>query len=422
MNAFVTRIPDEPTSEGMRNALRRARQLADLRWTPIRPFPAIVSEGPASNGSSPIFLPAWAPQVGVNYSAARYDEKYVGFNVSLDTYMTAMANPDSVLYTRNLHGRHRLCAAWYGTVCSQFASYVMDLPFHIDCHQWPHLDSVEVLDLTAPEQLRLCDILNHRTRHTAAITGITRDAAGRVLDITVTESARPGILRRTFLPTEFTNYWLMNGYEVLRYHKLHTVTYTPSPWVHLEGDPQTEAPVPNPTLLPDYGDKANYLLGESVCLSVFDPSCHTVEVCCARETLTLPVEDDRVVFTPAAPGFYRAAAIGEHGPSQPVDFCVVEASATTQKDSYAQGEPICPAFSSAAPEDELRGWVVKTDAYAKYWCYPISDAGVIPAQTTLPAGRYMILGLYANSFGLYSTPPCHITVTQPPCVRSDPAL
>ena len=44
MNAFVTRIPDEPTSEGMRNALRRARQLADLRWTPIRPFPAIVSE------------------------------------------------------------------------------------------------------------------------------------------------------------------------------------------------------------------------------------------------------------------------------------------------------------------------------------------------------------------------------------------
>ena len=209
----MVRIPDVPVFPGMANALRRARQLADLRWTPIRPFPAGMPEGAQPKPGQakvyyPIFLPAWRPQTGANYSAARFDEKYIGFNVSLHTYMTALANPDSVLYTRSLHGKAPLSSAFYGTVCSEFVSYVLDLPFHIDCQQWPYLDGIEEINPLPLENLKLCDVLNEATRHTAIITGINRDAEGKVVDITVTESTLPHIQTRTFAPQEFVEYWL----------------------------------------------------------------------------------------------------------------------------------------------------------------------------------------------------------------------
>ena len=405
MASLCQKIPDAPDSAGVENALRRARQLAELRWTPVRAFPIIVSSGIPGTDASRVFAAAWRPRVGANYSAARFDEKYLGLNVSLDTYMSAMANPDSVLYSRNLHGRHRLCAAYYGTVCSQFASYVMDLPFHIDCQQWPFLDGIGIVDPTPLENLRLCDILNERTRHTAVITGINLDAEGNVVDITVTESTPPGIRTTTFLPQEFINCWLNNGYEILRYHKVHRVTYTPSPWVRLEGDPELECPVPNAVLLPDYGDKANYLLGETVTLSVFDPAYTAVEIRCHGETSVLPVENGKVLLTPEKTGYYQAAAVNGDRRSTPVEFCIVDAKAVTVLAEYLEGEPVRPTFSCAAPEDELRGWVVKTDAYAKYWGYPVSDEGVIPAEATLPEGRYLVIGLYRNRYGIYSTPP-----------------
>ena len=405
MTSLCHKVPDLPDSEGMENALRRAKQMVELRWTPVGAFPAIVSSGIPGTDSSRVFLPAWRPQTGANYSAARFEEKYVGVNISLDTYMTAMANPDSVLYTRNLHGRHRLCAAYYGTVCSQFVSYVMDLPFHIDCQQWPYLDGIEIIDPTPLENLRLCDILNKRTQHTAVITGITRDAEGNIVDITVTESTQPRVQSNAFLPQEFVNYWLKNGYEVLRYHKLDRVTYTPSPWVHVEGDPDLEYPVPNAVLMPNYGDKANYLLGETVTLSVFDPAYTAVEIICCEKKTKLPVENGKVSLTPEKTGYYRAIAVSEGKRSEPMDFCIVDAKVATDKTEYSEEDLIRPIFFCASAEDELQGWVVKTDAYAKYWGYPVSDDGMVPVEASLPEGKYLIIGLYKNAFGVYSTKP-----------------
>lgn len=410
------RIPDVPTCDGMANALRRARQLADLRWTPIRPFPAGMPEGIQPKPGTakvyyPIFLSPWRPQTGANYSAARFDEKYIGFNVSLHTYMTALANPDSVLYTRSLHGKAPLSSAFYGTVCSEFVSYVLDLPFHIDCQQWPFLPGAEVIDPLPLENLRLCDVLNERTRHTAVITGIARDEEGNVVDITVTESTLPHIQSRTFTPEEFVHYWLEDGYEVVRCHWLDKVTYTPNPWNPLEGDPETERPAPNSAILPNYGDRANYLLGEEVVLSIFDAAFSAVELTLNGEGVTLPVVEGKVCLTPDKPGLYQAAAVGEKGKSAPAEFCVVEATVIPDKAEYKAGEPVRPAFSNPSG-DKLVGWVVKTPGLAKVWGYPMDEAGTIPDHAVLEPGEYRIIALYRNNFGVYSSHPCDtFTVT-----------
>ena len=38
----------------------------------------------------------------------------------------------------------------------------------------------------------------------------------------------------------------------------------------------------------------------------------------------------------------------------------------------------------------------------------MSGAGVIPMEAILPEGKYLIIGLYKNAFGIYSTRPSTI--------------
>ena len=399
--------PDIPESIGVQNALRRAQQLAQLRWTPVKPFPAIVSSGIDGTDTHKVFLKEWRPQTGANYAAVGFqNEKYVGVNVSLETFMTALSNPNSVLYTRPQHGRNRLTAAYYGTVCSEFVSYVMDLPFHIDCPQWPCLEGITKVNPEPLENLKLCDILNEAKTHTALITGIERDSSGKVTSITVTESTPPQVISTTFRPQEFIGYWLERGYEVLRYDKVHAVTYAPDPWVHLEGDPDTEMPVPNPVLMPDFGNKANYRLGETVTLSVFDSRYTHILLQRAEDapvTLLVPA-DGNVTVCPDAPGYYRAFAVNADEQSQPVEFCVTEASVTTDRTIYASGETVRVSFSCPSG-DELVGWMVKTATDAKYRGYLRAEDGSLSDTALLPAGDYYIIAHYRNRYGVYTATP-----------------
>ena len=83
-------IHDSIPSKGAKNVLKRAGQLAQLCWTPVMPFPAILADS-RTGSKLPVYLPAWRPQTGLNYSAARFDEKYVGSNV-VDVKITIEAN------------------------------------------------------------------------------------------------------------------------------------------------------------------------------------------------------------------------------------------------------------------------------------------------------------------------------------------
>lgn len=75
--------------------------------------------------------------VGIPYSEAGEYTKYVGMHVSLKTYLTAVLNKRSVLYTENIQansntskygltyrGLGGLCGTYYGTVCSGLTAYV----------------------------------------------------------------------------------------------------------------------------------------------------------------------------------------------------------------------------------------------------------------------------------------------------------
>ena len=89
---------DVPRSQGVENVLKRARQMTEFQWTPIKKCPVGLFIQPVEwKEFVRTHLPAWFPQKGLIYSSVRHLEKFIGYNVSLETFVTALANPESVL-------------------------------------------------------------------------------------------------------------------------------------------------------------------------------------------------------------------------------------------------------------------------------------------------------------------------------------
>ena len=347
---------DKPASKGVENGLKRAKQMVSASYTPIRPFPICYKlqddERHGTYVSS--LLTEGMPVRGIVYSSVRQVEKYVGFNVSFETFFTALSNPNSALYHRHIESPGQNVHALFGSVCSNFVSYVLGLPYRMPCARFRTLDGFDPLDASDLDKLRLLDVVLDEKRHVAVITRLERDVDGHVKYITVAECVLPYTRETRFTPEGFRAYWLdepSHDYKLFRYAHLDEITYEPSPFVPVEGDPHVEPEI-NRTLMPDYGNKANYRIGEEpVELSVFDPAFDTVAVTGPDgETKTYPVADGKVVLKPEKPGFYTACCVRGAEKSAEVSWCVTDLTFTTDKSSYRAGETIKITYRSTADE------------------------------------------------------------------------
>ena len=112
-------VEDIP-SLGARNAIKKAYQMTDLCFTPLDSFVANPSKTYYRGGK----------YRGLVYSSVKETHTFVGMDVSFHTFMTALHNPRSVIYTENVskppyHGSN--CGAYYGTVCSGLITYALGL-------------------------------------------------------------------------------------------------------------------------------------------------------------------------------------------------------------------------------------------------------------------------------------------------------
>lgn len=405
---------DKPASPGVENALKRAKQMVELSWTPVKKLPSgHIIKAPTGRQYVDAWMPANFPQKGVIYSSPRIHNKFVGSDVSIETYMTALANPESVLYTRPQHGLGRSMFSFYGIVCSYFASYVCQLPCPVACAGWPTIPGVSMPEITRLEELRLCDLLLGEG-HIAVITDILRDAEGTVHQICVSESVTPCCRCTAFTPEQFRGYWLEDGYRVCRYAGIHEVTYTPSPYVHLDGDPRLEPPQNNTTFMADYGNKANYKLGECVEFAIFEAGWETVEITGPKkEKILLPVDGSKVFFSPKAAGFYTAVCCKKDVCSQTVDFFVFDLRAIPLKESFHSAETIKITFKNAVQEDKVIGvQVCSPDIFyrrSKLITEEERQCGCIEVENGLEPGEYVaaitadgVYGKYISEYRAFS--------------------
>lgn len=254
-------------TDGARNVLRRATQLATILWTPL-------CDVPCNNG----FFDANTQVVGIPYSSTKQINKYLGLDVSLHTFMTAVHNPYSVLYTENIglppyNGGN--CACYYGTVCSTAVSYALGIDYLLTAKGFATTPEFKNVEFNTLEDLKECDVLQ-RSGHVFMIYKMDKDDSGAVTKVTIFEAAGRTAHLTEYSSSDFLYRIESEHMQPLRYSNLDGVKdYSPSPYVIVGSEP-IQSVTFNSSLCPNRGDKSVYRTDEAVIIDVLDNKYDTI--------------------------------------------------------------------------------------------------------------------------------------------------
>lgn len=247
-------------SLGRINAVKKAYQMTDLQFTPLNNIEA--------NGNK--VYKADEKYTGVIYSSVKETGTYVGSNVSFHTYMTAIHNPRSKMYTEHLnespyHGTN--CKAYYGTMCSGLVSFALGIDFAT--FDFPVSEVMNKLDKNKLDSIEIADVLMYNNGHVALITNVKRDEKGFVENVEISEAVESGCRRYTINRDKYEKLMKETYKSLFRYKELYkNVDYTPVPEFVAVLD---ESPIPfvyNDYLCADKGDKACYREDEDVTINI----------------------------------------------------------------------------------------------------------------------------------------------------------
>lgn len=337
-------IYDVPRSAGVENMLARSRHMTEFKWTPAQEICVKQDAGgypylaPSKNGKPPVSLadqlapyrdgrgPAGPMELtGIPYSSVRIANKFVGIDISFDTFLTATQNPASILYRQDnsdFDDEYYHCAIdntylYYGTVCSAFADYVYDLPMHLCTYEFGMSpDFYEVTDGTVNcLQLGDCLLVNRADGtvggHIRVVTGIGRDEQGYVRMVEVSEGVTHAARARWYAAEEFTRTLLTGGGSdrVFRYRYLDSVSPVEPMVSHSGGQ-----------LMLNYGDYSNYAEGEMVEININIEA----DVLIIQGTDTkLEIPFDQIGYKTIQGNTYRMYCTDSLKPDSYVAYCMV---------------------------------------------------------------------------------------------------
>lgn len=186
---------------GYSDAVKRAVGLAKVMWTAALGF---IPSTKGTSIDSQIRFNKGSSFFGAPYSSVKETRKYIGYNVSLRTFMTALQNKRSLIYTENVDGTYSRSGygytwhgvtttmAYYGTVCSNYVSYVLGLPFQYVTNNWRVIPGMtQVTDINASNIQPMMSITN--AHHTFMCLGVLNDAQGNRKVVVIAESVVPCI-------------------------------------------------------------------------------------------------------------------------------------------------------------------------------------------------------------------------------------
>ena len=324
-------------SEGARNVLRRAAQLSTIQWTPL-------DKVPWNRGT----FPAGTKVVGIPYSSTKQINKYVGLDVSIHTFMTAVHNPRSVLYTENL-GKAPLfgtnCATYYGTVCSTCVDYALGIDIPYPTTTFPQNPDFEEIRLRNLGQLEPGDVMVRPERHVFMIYRVAKSERGTPISVTYYEAGSKTCCLTTVSSATFADKIKTEELLVYRYNRIDEVMeYEPSEYVSVGNETPVEVQY-NEALCPNRGDRSVYRIDEPVVINTFDSTYTDLIVEGDDFYQSLPREDDMEILDLSA-GRYSAYLVDENRRSDPIEFIVSDPKVSVQKNSRlhveftcAEGEP-----------------------------------------------------------------------------------
>lgn len=256
-------VDDVPT-QGALNAIKKAYQMTDIMFIPQGTFVA--------NSGKKVYYGGERYQ-GLGYSSVKEIDTYVGMDVSFHTFMTAIHNPRSVIYTENVskppyHGKN--CAAYYGTVCSGLVAYALGFRIYKTSYDINKSDDMQLIDDQSAMGIQLVDVM-WRSGHVALITGIKRNPKnGRVAQVEISQAQHRGCYRFWVTSEKAFNDILQKGkWKIYRYKYLdHNTEYKPLTDFVAIGDEKLTPFKYNDDICTSKGDKACYIVGDSVILNI----------------------------------------------------------------------------------------------------------------------------------------------------------
>lgn len=357
---------DWAESEGERTVLRRAAQIALIQWTPLKDVPNNIG-----------FFSAGKTVTGIPYSSTKQINKYVGLDVSFHTFMTAVHDPYSVLYTENL-GKEPYngvnCACYYGVVCSTALCYAFDFGVPYVASRFPEIDGIEKIEPFDINYLKTGDILQN-SNHVFMIFRISKKPDGTVDFFNLFEASGTKAGLKTCSLESLCERIDKDGLTAYRYKNIDKVSnYEPSQYIRIEQEPPKVVSYNN-ELCPNRGDCSVYRTDDPVIIDVLDGSYK--EIVLEQNDVELycePITGNQNDLGTLLPGFYKAYLRDGTRKSESVDFLVAEPIVSVNLTdkvhfdfSCSQGQPLycvitnnVGAFKSTyrfTEEDIKRGYV-----------------------------------------------------------------
>jgi hypothetical protein len=347
-------VPFSATSQSWQElAAAHAHILSNVKWSPV------ADTLPNRKGG---YFEKGKEYVGVPYSSVRSEGRYIGFDIALRTFLAAVENPRSVLYTENLTGKVPNAAAFYGSVCSAYTSYALGCGIpEVSRRYGPEISQgIVLVEPQSASAAQVGDVIYtpHATEtsgsHIEIITAVTRDSDGHVTSIRVEESRPPTTSITDRTPAKFNAHLASKNKQLFRVTNLdlwrgdNRAEPLRFPNFELDATP----PTINRALLLDLGDWVSYRKGAAVRFNVMDRDQRGVKALVIQrggdivEELVL----DRAGLTERRfenCGDYTAHVIHMDGTlSQACDFAVCDLDLQLPSDSLLLGEDWKVLFDS----------------------------------------------------------------------------
>lgn len=264
-----------PQMREVEATVKKAYQMSSIEWTPLAAVPK-----PGSDAGD---FPANVAVKGLPYSSLGALDKYIGVDVTIHTFMTAVNNPYSLLYTECVNANRQRsawgnvyvatgnCGSYYGTTCSSLIAYATgeNLQWATSLNKWCaryRKNYCKVFDQSA-QGLRLGDIY-WVTGHNMLIVGLKRNSAGKVTAVKVVESTKPNVMERNDYTASYWENTYMKSRNAIMYrsNELYKSFYIPSPFVAV-GDEEITPFQYNNDICTFAGDKASFRESDLIVLN-----------------------------------------------------------------------------------------------------------------------------------------------------------
>lgn len=262
---------DSPAKDWQAAAATNARLLSQVKWTPV------ADTMPNRKGG---FFEKGREYTGVPYSSVRSEGRYIGFDISLRTFLAAVQNPRSVLYTENLTGKVSNAAAFYGAVCSSYTSYALQCGiWEVSRRYGPQVsEGIMLAEPQSAQSAQVGDVIYtpHATEtsgsHVEMVTAVTKDDEGRVTSVRVEESRPPTTQTTERSAANFNAHLATRNKQLFHITDLDAWrgTNKAAPLLYPNYAADAATPTINRSLLLDLGDWVPYQKGSPVKFHVID--------------------------------------------------------------------------------------------------------------------------------------------------------